>query len=415
MTCVNTKRTENRLITGGQHDDLRVAINMINATGANSPVWKQIANDGTVGADYAVEMNGTDEYLELPDYAALDSSADYTVECWVKPHNSTFQIAFRDGYFDFYVENGTPSLQVLTGSYLNSNNDINVGASNHVAFTATKSGSSTRIRIYVNGVLSGTQLTTGNLGANASDVWFGRWSSGYFLSGAMDEIVIYNKALSAAQILERFASGAGTQDLPTDIVEATDVIAHVSFTEGTGSTADNDCTLGAGEDIDLINTTTWVDGLAGGSSSGSLGVFGLAFEKGAVQSGWFSCQLSHGYKYGSALQPHVHWSKGDAVEGNVVWKLEYIYAKIGEAFTNTATVEGHEVYSSIVEGAKKHYMTNMTDIDNTDNDTVSSMLMCRLYRDVNDANDTYPGDAFLWEFDFHFEKDTIGSTTVYSK
>jgi hypothetical protein len=63
---------------------------------------------------------------------------------------------------------------------------------------------------------------------------------------------------------------------------------------------------------------------------------------------------------------------------------------------------------------KHHKAVNATGIDGTGK-TLSSMIICRLYRDVSDANDTYASDAFLLEIDFHYEIDTVGSRTELTK
>ena len=44
--------------------------------------------------------------------------------------------------------------------------------------------------------------------------------------------------------------------------------------------------------------------------------------------------------------------------------------------------------------------------------TLSSMLVCRLYRS---ASDSYGGDAGLLEIDFHYEIDSDGSRQEYTK
>jgi hypothetical protein len=65
----------------------------------------------------------------------------------------------------------------------------------------------------------------------------------------------------------------------------------------------------------------------------------------------------------------------------------------------------------------KHQVTGFADIDMssyTDAGDVSIILMCRLYRDVDNGDD-YADDAFLLEFDLHYEIDTMGSNEEASK
>ena len=51
----------------------------------------------------------------------------------------------------------------------------------------------------------------------------------------------------------------------------------------------------------------------------------------------------------------------------------------------------------------------------TQDGALSSMLICRLYRDPADAADTYPQDVAFLQFDVHYEIDSLGSETEYGK
>ena len=66
--------------------------------------------------------------------------------------------------------------------------------------------------------------------------------------------------------------------------------------------------------------------------------------------------------------------------------------------------------------ADKHYITELSEIDGT-GQGMSSMLLCRLFRDTAGAGgtDDYVGDAGLMEFDFHIEIDSFGSHEEYTK
>jgi hypothetical protein len=46
---------------------------------------------------------------------------------------------------------------------------------------------------------------------------------------------------------------------------------------------------------------------------------------------------------------------------------------------------------------------------------VSSILLCRLYRDTADGEDTFTADSFFMDFGIHIEKDTIGSRSPAGK
>jgi hypothetical protein len=60
-------------------------------------------------------------------------------------------------------------------------------------------------------------------------------------------------------------------------------------------------------------------------------------------------------------------------------------------------------------------MSNFTAIANGSH-TISSMLVCRIFRNATDAtDDTYDDDAGLLEIDFHYEADMVGSRGISTK
>lgn len=139
---------------------------------------------------------------------------------------------------------------------------------------------------------------------------------------------------------------------------------------------------------------------------------GLAFSSSADEEVHFSVQMPHGWKEGSTIYPHVHWAPSTAASGGVTWVLEYTWANINGTFGSSSTMTFDDSTDSTA--LKHHIAVNGTGIDGSGK-TLSSMLICRLYRDVSDANDDYGADAFLLEFDIHYELDTVGSRQETSK
>lgn len=127
---------------------------------------------------------------------------------------------------------------------------------------------------------------------------------------------------------------------------------------------------------------------------------------------FFNAQLPHGYKEGTDLEFHVHWSQADADSGSGVrWCLEYIWANMGAAFVASAVIEA----TGTTTGTQyDHIYTNISSLSGTGK-KISSMLMCRLYRDVSNVEDDYAAGAFLLECDFHYQADSVGSQNEGSK
>ena len=154
---------------------------------------------------------------------------------------------------------------------------------------------------------------------------------------------------------------------------------------------------------------------------GSTGVFAFWFDSGTEQQVYFSAQLPHTYAEGTNIEPHVHWVSADTAGGSgtdVCWGLEYTWANINGTFGNTAIIYADEQSNGSGETitVDKHYYTDFAAISGTGK-TISSMLVCRLFRDATGTGgtDDYDDDAGLLEFDFHFEIDTVGSRAEITK
>ena len=95
----------------------------------------------------------------------------------------------------------------------------------------------------------------------------------------------------------------------------------------------------------------------------------------------------------------------------VSWGLEYTWSDIGSAFGNTSIIYSNtHTPADATLAASKHYTTEFAEINGAGK-TISSMLVCRLFRDATGggATDSYGSDAGLLEIDFHFELDAKGS------
>lgn len=155
------------------------------------------------------------------------------------------------------------------------------------------------------------------------------------------------------------------------------------------------------------------------NGSGSQGVFTYLFDKTTEEELYFVVQLPHGWKYETSLHPHVHWfpvANGSAGQ-KVSWGLEYTICSLGSIFGNTTIIYADTPYNgptSLV--ANTHYLTEFPAISMTGIVSVSSMVLCRIFRDATGVGgtDDYDNDAALIEIDFHYESDRIGSDNEYS-
>ncbi len=155
------------------------------------------------------------------------------------------------------------------------------------------------------------------------------------------------------------------------------------------------------------------------NGSGSQGVFTYFFDKSNEQELYFLVQMPHDWKEGSTIFPHVHWTANTSVGTTKVrWGLEYTWVNVTETLGNTTIIYGEDPIAPVgTVTAYKHAITELavgTGIIATGK-TLSSFIMCRIFRDANAGSDNYDNSAALLGIDFHMEIDALGSRSEYSK
>jgi hypothetical protein len=165
------------------------------------------------------------------------------------------------------------------------------------------------------------------------------------------------------------------------------------------------------------------------------GLFGYAFDhgrdgKGLFQNAYFHCQLPHGYREGTAIEPHAHvrlLPGGDAEAGQkLLLEFEYSWVNVGEPATSDTDIVpiNYEIDSKDMNGG--NVLISFGFIEKPDAE-ISSMLSCRFsritvekgwtdfWRPAGLENDSFEGSMVLLEFDFHYQTDGAGSTELYRK
>jgi len=132
----------------------------------------------------------------------------------------------------------------------------------------------------------------------------------------------------------------------------------------------------------------------------------------------FTVQLNHEIALNSLIRPHIHYSPTvNVADGSYAVKfiLEYYWADINAQFpAGPATYEMTDTFTVASNNhIWKHLIaSNVTDI--TMDKAVSSILVCRLYRD-NTISNNYPQPVAMLSFDIHYQKDSYGSETERTK
>lgn len=150
-----------------------------------------------------------------------------------------------------------------------------------------------------------------------------------------------------------------------------------------------------------------------GTAAGDATLLTYAFDGASVEQVYFTIQMPHDWKEGTTIFPHVHFSPtadSGAVEKGVSWKLEYTWANNAATFGASAEIEMTKAFT---DAQWDHLIaTNDTGISGAGK-TISSILVCRLYRDPTDGDDTFENDVLFLGFDIHYEVEKLGSRQQY--
>lgn len=128
-------------------------------------------------------------------------------------------------------------------------------------------------------------------------------------------------------------------------------------------------------------------------------------------------QMPHAWKEGSDIHPHLHLQFPTANANTSRWKFEYDIANVNADFTNAYGVYTVHDTISVVNpnNAKRQKLSSFSAISMT-NRTVSSCIVWKISRLASsDAADNDTSEVVLIEFDIHYELDSLGSASEYTK
>ena len=165
-----------------------------------------------------LRLDGASEYLTVPDTKSLRITGGLTVEAWVKTTDNGCYIVGRDDNSDrsFYLAiiGNKARLFVTDGSstaYDDGATSVNDDNWHHLVGVYVPS---TSITIYVDGSSDGvnTSSIVSSLNSASEPVIIGskgNFSSTELFHGLIDEVRIYNKALSATEVSKNYKHGKG--------------------------------------------------------------------------------------------------------------------------------------------------------------------------------------------------------------
>jgi chitodextrinase len=242
----------------------------------NGPLWAPGKNGG------GVRFDGANDRVSFGDYSAADGQTSFTVSAWVKfsvsggggGETHLIDKSVCNGYtnsgpwelgvsltrshraeFLIYPENGSPAAYIFSGA---SSTSVDDGAWHYI--TGRYDGS--HLSIWVDGVQENSVAAPGvRMSSTSNNVEAGGHCNGwsYPFSGTLDDVRVYNTALTASEINADMGTPVGgappaSPPPPPDVGTTTPVLSF-GFEDAAGTaTADQS---GAGNHGTLMNGAAW--------------------------------------------------------------------------------------------------------------------------------------------------------------
>ncbi|MDO8487707.1 MAG: DUF2341 domain-containing protein [bacterium] len=181
-------------------------------SGTASEMW----NDGTTGKRNAsLGFDGTDDNILVTDNTAIDIGSQITLSGWFNVTDTANNRALigkvaeyivridTDDTFNFFLYDGVdyePRLAAATNP--------SAGAWHHFAAVYDSTLASNHQKLYIDGVLSSQQDRSITTSATVNDMTMGRFTAANYFEGQLDELRVYNYALTADQVKREYNNGA---------------------------------------------------------------------------------------------------------------------------------------------------------------------------------------------------------------
>ena len=273
------KSARDAMFTNGAEDGKVAHYKMNEGTGASITDCSGFGNTGAIygaswlniGTDnYSLDFDGVFNYVDCGRAPSLSNlTGPVTTIAWICPWAN--QLFSEPGIWG----RGTDVFQTTLYSnntlywYITGNNDTQYGTNTSISsrtwsqIATTYDGSA--LKIYVDGVQQGTPTSyTGSIDSSTNKLYIGcRVSTGTpecFFKGLIDEVKVYNYAMSSTEIANQYSSSEKTTrnemfpDNGVDDGTKDSLVAQYTLSEGTGSTIADSSGHG---NIGTLNNVTW--------------------------------------------------------------------------------------------------------------------------------------------------------------
>ena len=222
---LDTQAQENSFVGGANLTDLVLLLHFNNqsAYGENNTRFYDFSGkdkNGTCGPscpkinssgkmDKAINII-SEQSVYIPNGRQFFDDDSYTISMWtyVEDAANAPVLLSRESAGDFYLQVAAPNylyFNLYANAVSSTTNTIALNRWQHIVITKN---TSTNMNFFIDGVDATSDGTTTSSTAVTDGLYFGRYTSnGYGLDGMMDEIAIWNRSLSATEIVNLYKRG----------------------------------------------------------------------------------------------------------------------------------------------------------------------------------------------------------------
>ena len=174
----------------------------------------------TGDANTAARFDGVNDTVRIPNAAGLNSTSALSLEAFVKPGalpGSTATLMRKDLQYLLRLTSGG---NLIFRLWKGGENELSTAAGvlapnawSHVV--ATYDGAT--MRIFVNGTLRGSRTLAAPVDVKTSDLYLGASINYDWLAGHVDEVAVYTRALSAADVQRHFSAAGVVDQSPSSV------------------------------------------------------------------------------------------------------------------------------------------------------------------------------------------------------
>jgi hypothetical protein len=184
--------------------------------GYNGEIYGSTWTYGLLGC--ALDFDGVDDYVEITD--PISDLESFTLSAWVWGQEQSRYQRILNGsgaFFNFRIHpNNTYQLELWNGSSWIPVTVQNIGWTtetwHHIA--ATYNYNTYEVKIYVDGVQAEINNSTVAAAPRSGKLWIGGYQPNEYFNGIIDEVSIYDEALSGAAIMNLFLEVAEPAPTP---------------------------------------------------------------------------------------------------------------------------------------------------------------------------------------------------------